>query len=303
MSTLGIAAIQLNCAKQGNIDLLEREFRAVAKRFPWVDMIVCGELAVHGANVSHAEAPGGETEQRFQKIASETGVWLIPGSHYERRGEDIFNTSLVIDPQGEIVGRYDKMFPFQPYEKDVASGVDPLVFDVPNVGRIGVAICYDMWFPEAMRTLVGMGAEAILLPTMTNTIDRDVEVSIARANAAINQCYFIDVNLAGDLGNGRSVFFGPGGEHLHECGTSREIVALELDFDQVRRARERGWHGLGQVLKSFRDSPARFPLHENPETRRAAMRDLGALEMPGGLKGNADGTQRKFNVTKIESGG
>jgi len=280
MSTLGIASIQLAGGKDNNIDLLDTEFRSIAKRFPWVDMIVCGELAVHGASPKNAEPAGGPTEQRFRKIARETGKWLIPGSQFEARGDKIFNTSLVIDPQGEIVARYDKMFPFLPYEKDIASGVDPVVFDVPGAGRIGIAICYDMWFPEAMRTLAGMGAEVIILPTMTNTIDRDVEISIARANAAVNQCYFIDVNVAGEQGNGRSVFYGPGGELLHECGTEREVSAFEIDFEQVRRARERGWHGLGQVLKSFRDAPVRFPLHESREARQQAMGGLGELRLP-----------------------
>ena len=280
MSTLGIASIQLAGGTDNNIDLLDTEFRSIAKRFPWVDMMVCGELAVHGASPKNAEPAGGPTEQRFRKIARETGKWLIPGSQFEARGDKIFNTSLVIDPQGEIVARYDKMFPFLPYEKDIASGVEPVVFDVPGAGRIGIAICYDMWFPEAMRTLAGMGAEAIILPTMTNTIDRDVELSIARANAAVNQCYFIDVNVAGEQGNGRSVFYGPGGELLHECGTEREVSAFEIDFEQVRRARERGWHGLGQVLKSFRDAPARFPLHESREARQQAMGGLGELRLP-----------------------
>jgi predicted amidohydrolase len=280
MSTLGIASIQLAGRKDGNIDLIDAEFRSIAKRFPWIDMIVCGELAVHGPSPENAEPAGGSTEQRFRKIARETGKWLIPGSQFEARGDKIFNTSLVIDPQGEIVARYDKMFPFLPYEKGITSGVDPVVFDVPGAGRIGIAICYDMWFPEAMRTLAGMGAEAIILPTMTNTIDRDVEIAIARANAAVNQCYFIDVNVAGEQGNGRSVFYGPGGELLHECGTEREVSAFEIDFEQVRRARERGWHGLGQVLKSFRDAPARFPLHESSEARQRAMSGLGELRMP-----------------------
>lgn len=280
MTVLGIASIQLAGGKTDNLDLIEQEFRAVAKRFPWVDLVVCGELAVHGANPATAEASGGPTEMRFRSLARELGLWLIPGTQFETRDAKTYNTALIINPEGEIVARYDKMFPFLPYEKGVEPGLNPVVFDIPGAGRIGVAICYDMWFPEAMRTLAGMGAEAIILPTMTNTIDRDVEISIARANAAINQCYFIDVNVAGDQGNGRSVYFGPGGELLHECGTEREISAFEIDFEQVRRARSRGWHGLGQVLKSFRDAPARFPLHESPAARREAMANLGELVMP-----------------------
>ncbi len=95
----------------------------------------------------------------------------------------VYNTTSVIDPQGEVVRRFRKLFPFRPYERDVAGGSEFCVFDVPAVGRFGVSICYDMWFPETTRTLVAMGAEVILHPTMTDTIDRDVELSIARASA------------------------------------------------------------------------------------------------------------------------
>lgn len=280
MPTLGIAALQLEGAKDGNLELVEREVRAVAKRFPWLDLVVIGELAVHGPSLDHAEPAGGETETRLQALAAETGLWLVPGSLYERRGGAVFNTTPVIDPQGEVVARYDKMFPFLPYETDVEAGADYVVFDIPGAGRVGVAICYDMWFPEAMRTLAGMGAEVILLPTMTNTIDRDVEVSIARANAAINQCYFVDVNLAGALGVGRSVVFGPGGDLVYEAGAGREVIALDIELDEVRRVRARGWNGLGQVLKSFRDSEVQFPLHADAEARQRALQALGALDMP-----------------------
>ena len=280
MASLGVAALQLAAGSTGNLELVEREVRAVAKRFPWLDLVVIGELAIHGASLDLAEPAGGETEQRLAALAVETGLWLVPGSLYERRDDAIFNTTPVFNPFGEVVARYDKMFPFLPYEAGVEPGRDYVVFDIPGAGRVGIAICYDMWFPEMIRTLAGMGAEVILLPTMTNTIDRDVELSIARANAAINQCYFVDVNLAGDLGVGRSAVYGPGGDVICETGAGREVIALDLDLDQVSRLRDRGWQGLGQVLKSFRDSDVRFPLHEAAGARRQVMQAMGPLEMP-----------------------
>lgn len=280
MSLLSIAAIQLDAAADGNLELVEREVRAIAKRFPWIVMVAISELAINGASLDQAEAAGGPTERRLQALARETGMWLIPGSLYERREGKIYNTTPVIDPKGEIIARYDKIFPFLPYESGVESGTEYVVFDVPGIGRVGIAICYDMWFPEAIRTICAMGAEVIILPTMTNTVDRDVELAIARANAAINQCYFVDVNGAGQQGNGRSVVYGPGGELLHEAGTGREVMAFELDLEQARRMRERGWNGLGQVLKSFRDAPVLFPLHADPAARQVGMSDLGPLKKP-----------------------
>lgn len=280
MSLLGIAAIQTAGETTDNLELVEQEVRSVARRYPWVSMVALGELAIHGAGLSKAEPAGGPTEQRLKQLAIETGVWLVPGSLYEQRGDEIYNTTPVFNPAGNVVARYDKMLPFMPYEKGVASGTNYTIFEVPGIGIVGIVICYDIWFPEVVRTLCALGAEVIIVPTMTNTIDRDVELAIARANAAINQCFFVDLNVAGDQGNGRSAIFGPGGEIIHEAGTGREIMAVEVDLKQVRTVRSRGWHGLGQVMKSFRDMPGRFPLHESPEARKEAMRDWGPLELP-----------------------
>ena len=299
MAKLGIAAIQVDAEATDNVDLIERETRAVTRRFPWVDLVVFGELAAYGASPKHAEPEGGAFERRMAALARETGTYLIPGSFYQEREGRIFNVSPVFDPQGEIIARHDKFFPFLPYEKDVACGQDYCVFEIPGIGHVGLAICYDMWFPEAMRTLAAMGAEVIVLPTMTNTVDRDVELAIARANAATNQCFFIDVNCAGMLGNGRSAYFGPGGEPIYESGEGRDVVALRLDLKQVRDAREEGWQGLGQVMKSFRDTPLRYPLHENAEARAKAMSDLGPLAVPQSDAGAEGAPETEAKIFKV----
>jgi predicted amidohydrolase len=292
MSTLGVAAIQTAGKKSGNLALIEKEIETTTKRFPWVSMVVVGELAIHGPGLGFTEDEGGETETRLCELARRLGVWIVPGSLYVNRADKVFNCTPVINPAGEIIARYDKMYPFLPYEVGVEPGVTPVVFDVPGAGKIGIAICYDVWFPEASRTLAAMGAEVILVPTMTNTIDRDVELSIARSTAAINQCIVVDVNVGGEQGFGRSVFYGPGGEKIHECGSGHEVVALELDFEQVRRARSRGWHGLGQTLKSFRDMPATYPFHADPDARHTALAGLGPLDIPDRAEGSATDNKR-----------
>ena len=185
---------------------------------------------------------------------------------FEAAGDLVYNTASVIDPNGHVVGRYRKMFPFQPYENHVEPGAEFLVFDVPDVGRFGVSICYDMWFPETSRTLASMGAEVILHPTMTDTIDRDVELSIARATAVTNQCYFFDINGVGEGGVGSSIVVGPAGYIIHQAGGGEEMIPVEINLGRVRREREVGIRSLGQPLKSFRDRPVDFPCIQ-PDTR------------------------------------
>jgi predicted amidohydrolase len=281
MAMFAIAGLQLEIARGDNLAQLRDEIESVATRFPWVQMVVLGELSVYGSGTARAEPPGGPTELEFCRIARALELWLVPGSLYVREGDRVHNVIPVIDPGGRVVARHRKMFPFMPYETGVASGTDFVVFDVPSVGRFGVSNCYDMWFPETTRTLAAMGAEVILHPSMTNTIDRDVELAIARANAASNQCYFFDVNVAGALGFGRSVVCGPGGEVIHQAGSVREVFPVEVDFDLVRRVRRRGWNGIGQVLKSFRDRAVDFPVCADRHQPTDALAALGPLRLPG----------------------
>ncbi len=142
-----------------------------------------------------------EHVERFCEAARKHNIWLIPGSMFEKAENDrIFNTSVVINPQGEIVTAYRKMFPFRPYEAEVEAGTEFCIFDVPDVGRFGLSICYDIWFPETTRQLTSQGVEVLLQPVLTGTTDRDAELAIARATAAQFQCYVVDVN---GLGRGR----------------------------------------------------------------------------------------------------
>ena len=280
MSILSIAALQLELENANNLQRIKAEVDAVVTRFPWVHMVITGELSGFGFNKEAACKLPGEPEQFFCDLAARHGIWLIPGSLYEKRGDDIFNTLSVIDPDGSVVARYQKMFPFFPYEMGVTPGSEFVVFDIPGVCKCGVSICYDGWFPETTRTLACMGAEVILHPTLTNTIDRDAELAIARASAVSNQCFFVDVNAAGRLGNGRSIVAGPGGDVIYQAGESREIIALQLDLQYLRRVREEGWHGLGQPLKSFRDSQVRFPQYGGESIDPMRLSDLGTLQKP-----------------------
>ncbi|WP_250461206.1 carbon-nitrogen hydrolase family protein [Microbulbifer litoralis] len=275
----GIAALQLKLAETDNLELLLERIQGTKLRFPWIGMIVLSELALRGVGTQHArELPSAE-EEAFCRTARELGIWLVPGSMYEKCGSTVFNTTPVISPQGEVVGRYRKIYPFLPYEKGVASGDEFLVFDIPEVGRFGISICYDIWFPETTRALTWLGAEVIIHPTKTDTIDRRDELAIVRASAVTNQCYVVDVNSAGTQGVGRSIIAGPEGEVLHEASVGEEIIAFEVDLEKVRRVRERGMKGLGQPLKSFRDTQVRYPQYE-PGAVSEAYGSLGPLKVP-----------------------
>jgi predicted amidohydrolase len=284
MTTFSIGVLQLEAVNGSNIDSMIEEIDTAVRRFPWLDMLLLGELNAFGSRVQTAVPMPGPAEDTFRELAAHHGKWLIPGSMFEETASGIHNTSPVITPDGEIIARYRKQFPWLPYERGVKPGSDYCVFDVPDVGCFGLSICYDMWFPETVRTLVWMGAEVILHPSLTSTIDRDVEKAMIRAHAAQNQCYFVDCNVAGPLGVGESCIAGPGGELIHQAGKAREIIPLKLDLGYLRDVRADGWQNLGQPLKSFRDSALEFPPYASGRNS-AALDLLGPLLMPGAEDG------------------
>ena len=282
MTPFAIAGVQMYVhALQPNVDAMIHRLDLLMARFPWTQMVLFSELAPFGPLIKTALPLHNEAIDRFREAAIKHNVWLIPGSMFERADDGhIFNTSTVLNPQGETVATYRKMFPFRPYEAGVEAGTGFCVFDVPEVGRFGLSICYDIWFPETTRQLTSQGVEVLLHPVLTGTTDRDAELSIARATAAQFQCYVIDVNGLGAGGVGKSCVIDPAATVLHQSAGQEDLFPIELDLDTVRRQRETGMKGLGQVLKSFRDRSVDFSVYDRNSGTDAYLHGLGALETP-----------------------
>lgn len=258
--TLGVAALQLAPVAH-DVDATWAKAAALVREtvstWDWVDVVQLPELYLHAeASFDPAAPPGwadavaepvpGPTTERLQELAAELGVWLVPGSLYERDGDRVYNTTPVISATGELVVAYRKLFPWRPYER-AAAGDEPCVFELPGVGRVGLCICYDLWFPEVARALFAEGAEAIFHPSLTATWDRGLEVVLAQATAIANQLYYLDTNCAGTVGGGRSVFVGPEGDVLHEAGAGEEVFGRILDLGAVERVRRTGTLGLNRL--------------------------------------------------------
>ncbi len=279
MQPFAVAGLQLNVSgRRSNLPHICDRIEMLMLLYPWVQMVVVSELATFGGWTGNAMTFPNEVEATYQKLAAKHKIWLIPGTLYEQTESGIYNTAPVINPAGEVIARYRKMFPFMPYEVGVESGTEFCVFDIPDVGRFGLSICYDMWLPETSRTLAAMGAEVIIHPTLTPSIDRNVELAIVRATAATNQCFVIDINGIGDGGNGLSILASPTGDVLYQAGSNEELLPIEIDLDRVRRSREVGLKGLGQPLKSFRDRVVDFPVYDRNSGVAAYLDTLGPLE-------------------------
>ncbi len=260
----------------GNLDRMGRKLARIKDRYPWVQLVLFSELCVFGNDLRWAQPVPGEATDRLCDLARRHDLWLVPGSLSESADGRVFNTAPVISPAGDLVTRYRKLYPWRPRER-CAAGSRFCVFDLPSIGRLGLTICYDQWFPEVIRQLTWMGAEVILNPTMTTTADRKLELILARANAVANQIYVASINGLGHGGNGRSILVDPEGHILAQAGETEGVLTARLDLDRVTRIREEGTLGQCQVLKSFRDGGHRFAVYEKGPAAGEGFRRLGPL--------------------------
>ena len=292
---IGIAAIQMASIPHNvpaTLDKVEELVGQTTILLPWVDMLCFPELIldafsafVPGYVVSEGQTIPGPITDRLCALAAHYHKWLIPGSMSERDGNDIYNTAIAISPKGEIVARYRKIFPWRPHETCKAGGTFS-VFDVPDVGRFGLCICYDLWFPEVAHTLSWMGAEVILQPSHTQTSDRPMEAIMIQANAIINQCYYIGINGTGQFVGGRSMIVDPNGHVLQQADQHECILSEILDLDLVSTTREYGTLGLCQTWKSLRDDPVTFPIYSQGINASPMVQGLGPMAFRNTLMGD-----------------
>ena len=290
----GIAGVQMAVVPwdaEATVQKMSETIHNVSLGFPWADMIIFHELAVPGLvqfsppenredYSKSAEAIPGPLTDALCAAARKHRKWVIPGSMYELEGDALFNTAVVINPAGEIVTKYRKMFPWLPYEAGTEAGTEFCVFDVPDIGRFGLCICYDSWFPEVVRTLAWMGAEVIIHPTMAPTSDRELELVLNQANAIFNQCYFIDINGVGPWGGGRSMIVDPDGRILQQAGERETFLTEIIDLDNVHKTREYGNLGLCQLWKQLRAGPNEFPIYQNGSIGSGKIyENLGQLKL------------------------
>jgi formamidase len=238
----------------------EERVRALPALFDGLQLVLAPELHLAASDGlleepsdwperTAVDVPGPLTE-RLGALARETGLWLVPGSVYERSGDNLYNTALVLSPAGELVASYRKCFPWQPYEQSTP-GRRVVTFDIEGVGRLGVAICHDGVFPEVFRQLSWLGAEAILQLTLTGTADREAETVVARANAIVNQVHVVNVNAASPVGNGRSLVVDPEGSVRYEAGSGEEVLTAVVDLDATTLARTRGSFGMNRMWEQL----------------------------------------------------
>ncbi|MDR1888330.1 MAG: carbon-nitrogen hydrolase family protein [Zoogloeaceae bacterium] len=192
----------------------------------------------------------GPIQEWLQEMAARYEFWLFGGSiplAAPRKGS-IYNSTLVINPKGECVARYDKLHLFaydngrEHYNEaeSIVPGKAPVAVTTP-FGRIGLSICYDLRFPELYRSLGE--PDLILVPAaFTDTTGRAHWEILLRARAIENQCYLLAAAQGGKHPGGRrthgnSMIIDPWGEILDRKGSGNGLVVAELDHKRIRQIR------------------------------------------------------------------
>jgi nitrilase len=195
----------------------------------------------------------GSIQQRLQKMALNHQIWIVAGTlPIKTQGEaKVTSSTLVFNAEGLCVARYDKMHLFdvnvgtEDYSESkwVKPGKDIVVLDSP-VGKLGLAVCYDLRFPELFRAMMKKGAQVFLLPSAFTEATGKVHWEILlKARAIENLAYMVAPNHAGIRLNGRkayghSMIIDPWGATLASAKTSAEILYTKIDLDHLNHIRQ-----------------------------------------------------------------
>ena len=233
-----------------------------------------------------AEPIPGPSTDFYSAVARECGIVLVT-SLFERRAAGLYhNTAVVFEKDGSIAGKYRKMhIPDDPayYEKFYFTpgdlGFEPIQ---TSVGKLGVLVCWDQWYPEAARLMALAGADLLIYPTAigwesTDTPEekarqREAWITVQRGHAVANGLPVVSVNRVGHepdpsgatngiLFWGSSFVAGPQGEFLYQSpsdSTDRKVVDVDMQrSENVRRwwpfLRDRRIENYGDITKRFRD--------------------------------------------------
>ena len=200
----------------------------------------------------YAEGPEGPTAAALSGIAKELGIYLIGGSIPELKEDKVYNTSYIFDRSGKRIGTHRKVHLF---DIDVKGGIRFMESDTLTAGdeitvvdtefcKVGVAICYDVRFPEQSRRMALMGAKLIVLPAAFNMTTGPLHWDLSmRMRALDNQVYFAACSPARDMDGvyqayGNSCVADPWGQFAAHMDEKEGILYCDIDLEKVESVRE-----------------------------------------------------------------
>ena len=256
INTLTVASVQMVSTDQPAQNLASMQHWVAEAAACGAQLVVLPEYwAIMGLGDSDKVAlrePYGSSplQSALAQLAQQHGIWLVGGTLPLDAGVDgkIYNSSLVFDPNGVCVARYDKihLFSFSGHnerycESDtIVAGTTPTVVDTP-FGLLGLSVCYDLRFPELYRSMPPLNMIALPAAFTATTGAAHWEV-LLRARAIENQCYVIAAAQGGTHPSGRktyghSMIIDPWGTILDELPSGVGVVTTHLNFNHLQTVR------------------------------------------------------------------
>jgi predicted amidohydrolase len=242
-----IASIQMAVGDEEKAKRLER-CEALLDRAKGADLVILPEIWNIGYFAfdlyrPQAEPVDGQTARRMSAKAREHGYYLHGGSIVEKRDGRLYNTSLLLDPAGNRVAAYRKIHLYGYGSKEsqiLTRGNEVAVADTP-LGRIGLATCYDLRFPELFRAMLDRGAELFLVTSGWPYPRLEHWIMLNRVRAIENSAYLVSSNCVGINRGvrfcGHSMIVDPWGVIVASGGDEEGILQAEIDLGKVSEVR------------------------------------------------------------------
>ncbi len=215
-----------------------------ARRKP--DVIVLPEMFEMAAKPEEAHAFSHQLDspftERFSDLARAHSVNIVGGTFFERSGDHIYNTAVVYGRDGSVLGAYRKMHLFDAFHygesKGIRRGDGPLIVQLDGL-KAGIAVCYDIRFPEIFRDYAVRGADVVILPAAYFQPNHDHWTLNIRSRALDNTLFIMTCNQTGDRFVGRSMTVGPWGIPVASMGMEEGFYIAEIDIDLIRKVRRK----------------------------------------------------------------
>ncbi len=250
-----IGLVQMNVEDNKNMNLKKARNMIVEAHKQGAEIIMLPEMFntpyQNDKFGEYAEDEAGKTLAFLRKVAEELKILLIGGSIPEREGDKIYNTSYIINEDGDVIGKHRKVHLFDIdvkggitfFESDSLTAGDEATIIDTSFGKIGVAICYDIRFPELFRKMVLDGARYLFIPAAFNIVTGPAHWEIlTRARALDNQVYLAIASPARSdelsyKAYGHSLIVNPWGEIVDQLDEKESILVVEIDPDMVDNIR------------------------------------------------------------------
>lgn len=248
----------VQCAAGGDLAANLAAIDRLLSGAPPADVLALPEVfALRGTDEDyrrHAQPLDGPIVRHFSAMARRTGTWILAGSIIERAPNGPFNTTVLLDRSGGIAATYRKIHLFEAELDDgtiiresdaYRAGSAPVMVEIEG-WRCGLAICYDLRFPEIFRRYSADGAHVLFVPSnFTQRTGRDHWEILVRARAIENQCFVAAPNQCGRnpatgvTSHGHSMLVGSWGEVLCAAGDDERIITATLDPRELAQTRRR----------------------------------------------------------------